>query len=70
MPQFDPEMVALMRKALDDVMARVPPRLVNVTTKVLLAECILKAAAQGQTSYAELMTAATDHIQTIASMLT
>jgi len=68
MPQFDPELVTLMRIALDDVMSKVPPEISNATTKVHLAECILKAAAQGHTSYTELLTAATDHIQTIIAM--
>ncbi len=69
MPQFDPELIAIMRRVLDDAMTRVPSRIANATTKVLLAECILKAAAQGHTSYNELLATASDHIQTIASML-
>jgi hypothetical protein len=32
----------------------------NSTTKAYLAECILKAAAQGHTTYDELIAAATD----------
>ncbi len=51
-------------------MTRVPLEMVNSGTKAYLAECILKAAAQGQTSYADLLAAATDHIQVIASMFT
>jgi hypothetical protein len=35
-----------------------------------LAEAILKAAAQGHTSYSELIAAATDQIQVILSTLT
>jgi hypothetical protein len=69
MPAFDPELVALMRTVLDDVMLRVPPSVANSTAKTLLAESILKAAAQGQTSYNDLLAAASDHIQTIVSML-
>ena len=69
MPQFDRELVTIMRTALEDVMSRVPPRLATTATKVLLAECILKAAAQGHTSYSELLAAATDHIQTVMTML-
>jgi hypothetical protein len=69
MPQFDPELIALMRIALDEVMTRVPPEISNTTTKAYLAECILKAAAQGHTSYNELLAAATDHIQAIIVML-
>jgi hypothetical protein len=69
MPVFNPELITLMRTVLDDVMLRVPPSVSNATTKTLLAESILKAAAQGQTSYNELFAAATDQIQTIVSML-
>ena len=68
MPQFDPKLVALMRTALDEVMSRVRPEIANTATKAFLAECILKAAAQGHTSYGELLAAATDHIQTVTTM--
>lgn len=68
MPQFDPELVSLMRTVLEDVMSKVPEDISNVTTKAFLAECILKAASQGHTSYGDLVAAATDHIQTIASL--
>ena len=70
MPQFDPELIQIMRTVLEDVMTRVPLELVNTETKAYLAECILKAAARGHTNYADLLTAATDHIQVIASMFT
>ncbi|WGS27452.1 hypothetical protein [Bradyrhizobium sp. ISRA464] len=68
MPQFDRELVALMRSALEDVMSKVPPKISNTATKAFLAECILKAAAQGHTSYNELLAAATDHLQSIMTM--
>ena len=51
-------------------MTKVPLELSNSTTKAYHAECILKAAAQGHTSYNELMAAATDHIHVILSMFT
>ena len=70
MPQFDPELVQMMRSVLEDVMTRVPLEITGTTTKAYLAEAILKAAAQGHTSYNELLTAATDQIQVIVSMLT
>jgi hypothetical protein len=35
-----------------------------------LAQCILKAAAEGQTSYDGLISVASDQIQSIISMLT
>ncbi len=68
MPQFDRHLVARMRAALEDVMSKVPPEIANTATKAFLAECILRAAAQGHTSYSDLLTAATDQIQTIMTM--
>lgn len=41
-----------------------------MAVKVYLAECILKAAAQGHTSYNELIVAATDQIQIAISLFT
>lgn len=70
MPQFDPELVQVMRSVLEDVMTRVPLEISGTTTKVYLAEAILKAAAQGHTSYSELIAAATDQIQVFLSTLT
>ena len=70
MPQFDPELIQVMRSVLDDVMSRVPLEVSGTTAKAYLAEAILKAASQGSTSYNELMAAATDQIQAILSMLT
>lgn len=70
MPQFDPELVQLMRTVLEDAMTRVPLEISGTATKAYLAEAILKAAAQGQTSYNELIAAAADQIHTILSMLT
>jgi hypothetical protein len=69
MPQFDLELVLLMRTALDDAMSKVPREISNVSTKAFLAECILRAAAQGHTTYGDLVAAATDHIQVIAPIL-
>ena len=70
MPRFDPELIRVMRAVLDDVMTRVPLEMANTGTKAHLAECILKTAVQGHTSYNELIAAATDHIQLVASMFT
>jgi hypothetical protein len=42
----------------------------NAGNKAAVAECILKAAANGQTSYDGLIAAASEQIQTILSMLT
>jgi len=53
MPQFTPELIRDMRKALEDAMTRVPVEYTTAAVKVYLAECILRAAAQGHTSYNE-----------------
>jgi hypothetical protein len=68
MPSFDPQLVQLMRNALEEAMTRVPLEYATSATKAYLAECILKAAAQGQTSYEGLLAAASDQIQTVMSL--
>jgi hypothetical protein len=70
MPQFDPRLISLMKNALEDVMTRVPMEYSTPATKAYLAECILKAAAQGHTTYNELVAAASDQIQVILSLFT
>ena len=70
LPQFDPELVQVMRDALEEVMTRVPAGCSTPAIKAYLAECILKAAAQGQTSYDGLVAAAADQIQVILSLFT
>jgi hypothetical protein len=50
MQKFDPQLVQVMRNALEEVMTKVPLEYSSSSTKAYLAECILKAAAQGQTS--------------------
>ena len=68
MPQFAPQLIQDMRNALEDVMTRVPMEYSTMAVKVYLAECILKAAAQGHTSYNELIVAAADQIQVAISL--
>jgi N-acetylglucosamine kinase-like BadF-type ATPase len=70
MPAFDPELTQVMRDVLEDVMTRVPVQYSTPSTKAHLAEYILKAAAQGHTTYNELVTAAVDQIQAIISVFT
>lgn len=70
MPSYSPELVQTMRAALDEVMTKIPSEQATPGVKAYLAECILKAAAEGQTSYEGLIAAASDQIQTILSMLT
>jgi len=70
MPQFAPPLIKDMRNALEDVMQKVPVEYATLAVKVYLAECILKAAAQGNTSYNELVSAAADQIQVAISLFT
>jgi hypothetical protein len=70
MPTFEPQLVQIMRSALEDVMARVPLEHATPATKAYLAECILKAAAQGHTSYDSLVNSAAAQIHVVLSMFT
>ena len=70
MPQFDPLLIQKMKIALEEVMTKVPLEHSTVATKAYLAECILKAAAQGHTAHHELIAAASDQLQTILSLFT
>ena len=69
MPSYSPELIQVMRAALDEVMTRIPLDQATPSVKAAVAECILKAAATGQTSYDGLIAAASEQIQTILSML-
>jgi hypothetical protein len=68
MPQFDPELIQVMKKVLEDIMTRVPLEHSTPAAKAYLAECILKAAAQGHTTYEALIATASDQIQVILSL--
>jgi hypothetical protein len=70
MPNFDPELVQVMRNVLDEIMTRVPLEHSTPAAKAYLAECILKAAAQGQTSYDSLLAVAADQIQIVLRLFT
>jgi hypothetical protein len=70
MPSYSPELIQTMRAALDEVMTKIPLEQATPALKAHLAECILKAAAEGQTSYDGLIAVASDQIQTILSLLT
>jgi hypothetical protein len=67
MPSFSPELIQTMRAALDEVMTNIPAELATPAIKAHMAELILKAAADGQTSYDGLLAAASNQIQTILS---
>ena len=68
MPKFEAQLVQDMRNALEDVMTRVPSKYSTIAVKVYLAECILRAAAQGHINYNELVTAAVDQIEVAISL--
>ena len=70
MPSHSPELIGIMRAALDAVMMQIPVDQATPGVKAHMAELILKAAAQGQTSYEGLLAAASDQIATILSMVT
>lgn len=59
-----------MRAALEAAMTNVPLEQATPGVKAHLAECILKAAAEGQTSYEGLIAAAVDQLPTILSIFT
>ena len=67
MTKIDPQLIVVMRRALEEVMTKVPSEYATSSTKAYLAECILKAAAQGHTTFDELVAAAADHIQSALS---
>jgi hypothetical protein len=70
MPSYSPELIQMMRAALDEVMTKVPLEQATPGIKAALAEYILKAAAEGQTDYESLVAAASEQIHTVLSMLT
>ena len=69
MPSYGPELIQIMRAVLDEVVSKIPVEQVTPAIKAHLAEFILKAAAEGQTSHDGLLASASDQIQTILSML-
>jgi len=60
---FDPSL--FMRSALQEVMTRVPSDLRTDAVKAHLAEFVLKAAAEGQTEYDQLVSAAADQFSVV-----
>ena len=67
---YSPELVQTMRDALEAVMSKIPADQSVFGVKAAVAECILRAAAHGQTNFDGLVASASDQIQTIVSMLT
>jgi hypothetical protein len=70
MSYFAPELVQTMRDVLDQAVMRLPLEYATPPVKAYLAECILKAAAQGHTSHDALLSAAIDQFQAITAMFT
>lgn len=68
--QYSSEFIQTMRQALETVMASVPADQSVFGLKAAVAQRILQAAAHGQTSHDGLVTAASNQIQAIISMLT
>jgi hypothetical protein len=68
MPTFSPALITIMRAVLEEAMTKVPAEQATTVTKAYLAEFILKAAAEGRTSYEDLMAAVINQLPTILSM--
>jgi hypothetical protein len=68
MPTFSPALITVMRAVLEEAMTKVPAEQATTVTKAYLAEFILKAAAEGLTSYEGLMAAVINQLPTILSM--
>ena len=63
------ELIQTMRDALEAVMATVPADQSVIGLKAAVAQCILQAAAQGQTSFESFVALASGQLQTIINML-
>jgi len=68
MPTFSPALITIMGAVLEEAMTKVPAEQATTVTKAYMAEFILKAAAQGLTSYEGLMAAVINQLPTILSM--
>jgi hypothetical protein len=66
----NPELIQIMRAALEEAMSRIPADQATQALKAQMAEFILKAAADGQTTYDGLLAAALGQLQAILAMLT
>ena len=67
--KYSSELTQSMRDALEAVMATVPADQSVFGLKSAVAQCILQAAAHGQTSFDGLVASASAQLQTIISML-
>ena len=69
-PVMNPQLILIMRAALEEVMAKIPANDSIFGLKAAMAEVILKAAANGETSFDGLVASASEQIQAVTSMLT
>ena len=69
MPCYGPELIQTMRTVLDEVMTKIPVDQATPGVKAHVAEFILKAASEGQTSHDGLLASASAQIQTVISFL-
>jgi hypothetical protein len=68
MPNYSPDLIPTMRLALEEVMSQIPLNQATTGIKAYMAEFILKAAADGETSYDVLVAKASSQIKTIVSV--
>jgi hypothetical protein len=69
MPSYSPELIQTMRAALDEVMTKIPVDQATPRVKAHMAKFILKAAAEGQTSYDRLLASASDKISASETLI-
>jgi hypothetical protein len=69
MPGFSPALIQTMRAVLDEVITKIPPEQATSGIKAALAECILRSAGAGQTSYEGLLASVSEQIQFILSTM-
>ena len=62
-----PELIGIMRAALEEAMTKVPSRQATPAIKAHLAQSILRAAAEGQTTAEGLLMATINELPTILS---
>jgi hypothetical protein len=68
MPNYSAELIPTMRLALEEVMTQIPLNQATTGIKAYMAEFILKAAAEGETSYDGLIAKASSQIKTILAV--
>src|SRR5258707_10532189 len=69
MPSYSPELIQTRRAALEEVMTKIPVDQATPRIKAHMAKFILKAAAEGQTSYERLLASASDKISASETLI-